>query len=360
MAIDMELQKLQMRALDWDIHSGEAYGVSSVMGLNFRDAGKQPDTVLAFGTDTGHDLMDIEQFKDFMDSRAQQAEELSVDLKAYEDIVRSRPDFPETTDGKALIHNFAERAVMALYGVDESKHKAELGCYMLDSGEAPYATSVKGFEDIIKGITYESSCSDITGRLDDFATEWRSVSNSEKFFEETGVDIASEPGAFLKYRGVSRESFDVHTWAMASRYVSEVVGRSSFFERCCGVDSGLEPLPHLYVNSPDPYVAFELRLTGAVAKETSVDMGRRKGMFDSQYLTPFALDGESIVIRSHKEARETVETNPKLAYLRESPHCPARPFRDVSDLDAACNDIAGFGVSGPDAGKQTDGEDFPF
>ena len=348
------LDVLQARAASWEVGSGKAYLGSSAMGLNEKDASKQPETMLESGMDTGHNLRNFDQFCDFMDSRSAQAKALLEDLKLYSELRDTYPDIDRYPEGKQLLENYGARAVMALYGVDESRHKSEFADYAFESGESPYATTSRGFARILGCESRDAGLDDVIERLDKFASDWDFAASQEKFARDCeGTGFDSEPHSHIEYG--SGENLELFTPRMAQRYVAEVRGREAFFERCSGCEFSDEVLAktRMTAMSHDPYVGCLLDTTQSVVAGDFPKFGRRDSGFDSTYTHAFAMDGESIVMMSQHACDDMVASNPKLHYMLDSPACHIRSSAGVSsrgrstgDLDAAYSDIFGQSSSG--------------
>lgn len=198
--------------------------------------------------DTRHDLHDLGQFKGFMSMRAAQAEALSSDLAEYADL-KSRTAIPDGQE-RLLVKSFAERAVMALYGVDEGAHAGELVDYEVYCGELPYRGGRKQFErDLLSG--------DVNGvriLLDGFAGNWRRVAAQEAEAAGRGAIERTNPLAMVSDK--ARENGQaVYTQEFLEYYVAEVKGREAFWDRCA--DAAPRPRPGIVVRETGGSVDFD-------------------------------------------------------------------------------------------------------
>lgn len=104
------VNRLRESCRGWAVGSGWDYMASSPLGMNAPSA----NTLSCMA----HDIGTHEHFDDWMSSRAAQADALSADIRAlrglYMDDRLSREDLAW------FGRSFGGRAVMALYGVDES------------------------------------------------------------------------------------------------------------------------------------------------------------------------------------------------------------------------------------------------
>lgn len=198
--------------------------------------------------DTRHDLHDLGQFKAFMFMRATQAEALSSDLAEYADL-KSRAALPDGQE-RLLAKSFAERAVMALYGVDEGAHARELMDYEVYCGETPYPGGRKTFErDLLSG--------DVNGvrvLLDGFAGSWRRVESHEAEAAGRGAIERTNPLAMVSDK--ARENGQaVYTQEFLEYYVAEVKGREAFWDRCA--DAAPRPRPGIVIRETGGHVDFD-------------------------------------------------------------------------------------------------------
>lgn len=199
--------------------------------------------------DTRHDLHDLGQFKGFMSMRAAQAEALSSDLAEYADL-KSGAALPDRQE-RLLVKSFAERAVMALYGVDEGAHAGELVDYEAYCGELPYQGGRKQFErDLLSG--------DVNGvriLLDGFAGNWRRVAAQEAEAAGRGAIERTNPLAMVSDK--TRENGQaVYTQEFLEYYVAEVKGREAFWDRCA--DAAPRPRPGIVVRETGGRVDFDM------------------------------------------------------------------------------------------------------
>ena len=197
-----QLGSLLRRDAMWAVYSGDKYLASSSMGLNYS------------GPDTRHDLRDSEQFVDWMDARAAQADALALDLTSYMDYVR----FKRCVFGcigreeMSLQQSYFKRAGMALYGIDVVAHGKAFEDVFWEEGFR--ACDSRGLSSDIAS----SRCDSIIARLDGFTSGWNALKTLESSWD-SAYEIRFQDG-----RGIA-----FATMPMADRYLAGFCGRVRFF-----------------------------------------------------------------------------------------------------------------------------------
>lgn len=339
MPLDRRFEDLFRSSAAWQPPSGTKYLESGGKDLSgdwmnrpMRDAAGSRYCM----PDTRHDLHDLGQFKAFMSMRVTQAEALSSDLAEYADL-KFRTALPDGQE-RLLAKSFAERAVMALYGIDEGAHAGELVDYEGYCGELPYRGGRKTFErDLLSG--------DVNGvriLLDGFAGSWRRVESHEaEAAERTGYDFTREHNVgpvaevHTMYGWTEGDGIRLFSTDMLDRYVAEVNARLSVHDALSGRK---QDGPNMIIREApdgDPCRAGEFEDNRAAFL---------KIMDFSSGKTPaglYVFDGQSVV-RAAKDVAEAEREAAKQAAVPGK--TPAR--RDTRDLDAACGRI--YGAGGPD------------
>lgn len=320
------VDRLRESCRGWAVGSGWDYMTSSPLGMN------APSAVTL--SCTAHDIGTYEHFDDWMCSRAAQAAALSVDIRAlrgaYMDGRLSRENL--ATFGRS----FGERAVMALYGVDESVQGDKLSGCRTASGDRLYPETVSGILGRVQSGDFDY-LDKLAERLDAFNTGWMAAVAAER----TGYDFTREHNVgpvaevHTMYGWTEGDGIRLFSTDMLDRYVAEVNARLSVHDALSGRK---QDGPNMIIRDApdgDPCRAGEFEDNRAAFL---------KIMDFSSGKTPaglYVFDGQSVV----RAAKDAAEAELEAAKQAAAPgKTPSR--RDTRDLDAACGRIYGAGEPG--------------
>lgn len=347
---------------DWDVtdgYGGDKYRRSSVMGMNVpvNDDGRTL-------TGTGFDISDSTQFWDWMESRSAQANALLMDMARLARVRGMSRNAMSAADMNYVSRNFGERAVMALYGVDESKFGKVFTKHEVVSGERPYEETCFSIADRVASddMDYLSS---LKSRLYSFVTDWRRVNTEEKVREAIGREDGIEPLCVVRVPGQDTV-MPVYSADYLVMYMSEYNGHAGYFGRMRGLAG--EDIAYAYTEpgytlfgperKPDARVnavwAAEWnraqdglkRLDGFVRDPADPDLSHDQGQY--------ALDGARLrmsaaIDSGERSGQAGYDDSMKDRMAREAAW---RARRDTSDLDMAAGEIY-------DSGCNSAGMDFP-
>ena len=323
-AAKSQLDQLEYRANNWDIHKGVFYMNSGKVGMN------ETRYVYGFGADhefdpagfndTRHELRKISDFVDWMDGRRIQADRLIMDMKKMEMIKQEFGRALDSKKVKSVQENFADRAVMALYGIDIKRHDEA----MVSNDWDMYA-STGDIGQVVRDIR-SGNFGDIKSRLESFSSDWKSL----RAVELAGRSDPKINPATVSFPGVADNR--VFTQAMLDRYVAETAGRAAYkaSETMCRTHSDCPvELPEVKSGGLDPRASAKiLEFCGDLTSAAP------NGIMHSKFA---ALDGAAMVARFESEQITTKQVE------RSKPRS-----RDTRDLDAACSSIESS--AGPSVG----------
>ena len=222
--------ELDAACADWEVMSGEKYLYSSDLYLNKPVIG--PDGGRKWLPDTGHDLRDLDQFVDHMDSRSAQAKALAAELALYKQWSAVAPDDDATAARKAVLECFyVDRAVMALYGHDEAAHADGVSRLESKTGESPYGPC---WDDMLEDLMTNGP-DGLTKRLEAFSSGWDGIAARESKLSEAWP----EPLAVISTKSGS-DAWPVYSQDMLNRYVAELKGHECYRDRGMAMD-GISP-----------------------------------------------------------------------------------------------------------------------
>ena len=353
MAMDVTTMKgfLLNSCRNWDItdgYGGDRYRRSSVMGLN-RPVDDDGRTL----TGTVFDISDPGMFHDWMESRAAQAGALLADMNRLLRIRAMSETAMSASDMDYISRNFGERAVMALYGVDESKFGKAFTKYEAASGERPYKETCAVVADRVS-VGDGDYMAGLKARLYSFAKDWRDVSAEETTRAAIGREDGIEPMCVVRVPGQDTVML-VYSADYLAMYMSEYNGHAGYFGRMRGVPE-----------NDIPYASAErgVKLFGSERKPASQmdtvlasewfsaqDGLKRLDVFVRNPADPdlshdqghYGLDGaglrESAAVDRGGYSRQA-EYSGDMRVRREH-EAAWQSRRDTSDLDAAAEAIAG-------------------
>lgn len=320
------LDRLRESCRGWAVGSGWDYMLSSPLGLNAASA----NTLSC----TAHDIGVHEQFDDWMSSRAAQADVLAADIRAlrglYMDGRLSRENLA------SFGRNFGGRAVMALYGVDESVQGEKLSVCRTASGDRLYPETADDIVGRVQSGDFEY-LDNLAERLRSFKTGWMATVDAERsgfaFAKEHGLGPVARVDTV--YGWTEGDDIRLFSTEMLNRYMAEVNSRLSVHDALSGREQDGPNMLTCAAPGGDSYQAGEFeRNRAAFLKIMDFSSGK----------CPTGLcifDGQSVV----REAKAAVAAEQEAAKQAAMPDkAPKR--RDTRDLDAACDRIAGVG--GPD------------
>lgn len=353
MAMDVTVTKgfLLNSCRDWDItdgYGGDRYRRSSVMGLN-RPVDDDGRTL----TGTVFDISDPGMFHDWMESRAAQANALLSDINRLSRIRAMSETAMSDADMDYVSRNFGERAVMALYGVDESKFGKAFTKYEAASGERPYKETCAVVADRVS-VGDGDYMAGLKARLYSFAKDWRDVSAEEKTRAAICREDRTEPMCVVRVLGQDAV-MPVYSADYLAMYMSEYNGHAGYFGRMRGVPENDIPYASaergikLFGSERKPFSQMDTvlasewasaqdglkRLDASVRAPADPDLSRDQGHYG---LDGAGLSASADVDRGRYSRQ--VEYGGDMRVRREH-EAAWQSRRDTSDLDAAAEAIAG-------------------
>lgn len=320
------VNRLRESCRGWAVGSGWDYMASSPLGLNAPSA----NTLSC----TAHDIGTHEHFDDWMSSRAAQADALAADIRAlrglYMDGRLSRENLA------SFGRNFGGRAVMALYGVDESVQGEKLSVCRTASGDKLYPETADDIVGRVQSGDFDY-LDKLAERLDAFNTGWMAAVAAER----TGYDFTRKHNVgpvaevHTMYGWTEGDGIRLFSTDMLDRYVAEVNARLSVHDALSGRK---QDGPNMIIREApdgDSCRAGEFEANRAAFLRT-MDFSSGK--------CPAGLcifDGQSVV-REAKAAVAAEQEAAKQAAMTDR----TLKRRDTRDLDAACDRIAGAGGPG--------------
>ena len=300
-----ELKGLETRARNWSVTGpGEDYLSSSALGKN-QPSGDRPMY------DTTHDISNVADFRDWMDSRSTQAKALRADMVYLQDYTAAYMDvYDEAPDLSELANNYAERFMMAMYGTDITKHGPDFDAY----GSAEWDFAVPERKQQIAEKIMSGDMSGLMKQLEDFSKDWEQIEGYEnEELAKPGTFKVARVDAKVGRQGSNEQSF-IATVDFLERYVAENQGRNEYFSRLyghsnklypeAGVEVSIDPACESAVESSRLETLFEL------CKNEHGEIGN--GPDDDAY----PLDGASLVRRLNTVPQ--YEYQPPVRYAEEA------------------------------------------
>lgn len=369
------MEKFLLRSCrNWDIHGGERYLYSNRMGDNVRARQDEADTSL---TGTRADISGAAGFRAWMDSRAAQAKALSDDLALYNKLGGAKDGNLSEAEVKLVARNFGERAIMALYGVDESMYADRFKLYEDWFSERPYEETAENIGYLVESDSW-GSIEELKSRLDGFAKDWEQVSREEQARAAVAYTDGVVPVCLTRLPG-SDTVQPVYSVEYLTTYLAEYNGHAGYFGRMR--DTPEEEIPYAYRD--DGYKLFGPKprpetpvndgwasayLHAQEGLERLDDIVRHPDKIGGSYVYDqhvFGLDAASLKKFADVDIGEYArmaakEDHKKAAYVREMAwadrqdaaerELAGRPnTRDTRDLDVAAGGIeAGDNCAAPD------------
>lgn len=364
------LDKLQRRNAQWDIDSGRWYFESSDMRMNvnpknswkwnhddtvqetLENMNTKPWAYANMLSHTNHDIRDMAQFQDWMTSRAKQAEALQYDLGLLAELMQERPDFKSTQDCQDLTVSLTDRALMALYGIDNgSNYTFEEA--VINNGEQA-CTSYRLGEMIQSG---PDKIVELQNELGQFAKNWTQIKAAEERAKAAGV---KNTGIKLEYRDLPQYNTEVYTKDMLYQYAAVLFGREGFCERqnqdpyCSQALSGHGTA--MTIDCSDPDILQTVACIDTVCNDVNFEdnWGGRKQDKTTILSDIYAFEPASILKNINEHKAEIVpyvqaQTNgPRYKSWRLrcveadkiiTPEPDMKTERDMQDIDAAANSL---------------------
>ena len=346
LSMDERIAELYEHTLAWDIHAGDKYKASSKLGLNDVFAGKMgPDgpsgrTVMPY-QDTGHDLLDVAEFRDFMDARVEQCQALMENIGLYRVLLQ---DYPELKDSSVLFgpeHRMEESWTMARYGVNEGKHHSEFEAQAGRDGERPYDTSRSRFAAALRAED-DAPIRALCDSMSRFCDTWNTVKLSEdskmlrfqRGLEGSTAWIGPEDGS-SRQRVASQDFLQY--------MAAENLGREGYYSRAASIYDSFEPRG-VKAAGIDVNQDFMAKLRD-VCENLSPDAKIGRGFGN---IRPYAMDGGSLVrqVRYEMDLEHRAEMDMAREQQLNAELATASDFdaktaaRYIGDLEAACADMS--------------------
>lgn len=315
---------------DWAVGEGRKYMESSEWHMN-RSSGNTLSC-------TAHDVGVYEYFRDWMSSRAAQAGALSEDIRTFQAL---RMEGQMTRESMAAFgRSFGERAVMALYGVDEKAQGDRFHGWTTAAGDKLYPETAN---DILGRVQSGDSehLEDLAARLDAFKAGWEAVNAAEwtayDYTRKTHVGpVAAVHTTYGWTEGASNLIFSTD---MLNRYMAEVNTRLCVRN---AIDKRVPNSPDIIIRhapegNPERIEQFENN-RDVLYKIISFSSGK-----SPHGVCPF--DGQALV--QEAKVHVELEREAEAAKQREAAQAGSGDVkprsRETRDLDAACAGLSGGG-----------------
>ena len=318
---------------DWAVGEGPKYMESSEWNMN-RSSGNTLSC-------TAHDIGVYEYFRDWMSSRAAQAGALAEDIRTFQAL---NMEGRMTRESMATFgRSFGERAVMALYGVDDKVQGDKFRGWTTAVGEKLYPETANDILGRVQSGDFEHLKA-LAARLDAFKDGWEAVNAAEwAAYDYTRRNhVGPVASVHTAYGWTEGDSNLIFSTDMLNRYMAEVntrlCARNAIDKR--EPDSPDITIRHAPEGNPVRIEQFEDN-RDVLYKIISFSSGK-----SPHGVCPF--DGQALV--QEAKVHVELEREAEAAKQREAAQAGSGDVkprsRETRDLDAACAGLSG--VDGAD------------